>query len=144
MQADANDRLRSRNLKTRLAKRGLGWAPDGSGAVNFDHHMAQVLLRHSGFCNKSGELVDRHLEFSDCNWLWDNDASRQSFDLFAAAFVLGRAHHELAGGQGDQLGAIRAILEGGMRLQRLGHALSRAYMAGIRHQNWEPAEQKYQ
>ena len=79
-------------------------------------YFAKIVCGYAGIRNEGRELVDRDREFADRKSFWDDNASRESFNVLAAAFVLGRAHHELPGGEGYHLRAILAILEAWTRL----------------------------
>lgn len=75
-----------------------------------------------GIGDEGRELVDRDLEFADGKSLWDRHASWGAFIVLAAAFALGRAHHEFASGEAHHIRAIRAIPKAWMRRRALGNA----------------------
>src|SRR3984957_16616269 len=91
------------NSKTGWRKEVWGRPPDTGVTIKIHNCVALVACHHPGFGDEGGKLIDRNLELADRNRSADDHASRQSFDISTAAFIFGRAPHELTGRKRDHL-----------------------------------------
>src|SRR5262245_24144915 len=116
MPADADCGMGRSDLESRTLKRGVRLAPGRRGALRVHKPATGAADIHAGLRHEDGHLFDRDLELPDRNSFRDDHAPWQSFDVYAAEFVRGRAHHEFACRQHDHLWAGLAVLEVGLLL----------------------------